>query len=82
MNVNDSGKFREQNSILSKLFEAGLRPNELKAKLRNGPEYRSHQHTCNHGGGKGKAARRDGWLGNGSSRATVKFLKAYERGLR
>ncbi len=80
MNLTDMGRVREQEAILARLHAAGLRPNELKLKHRLSSPLQSHHHTCNHGGGKGRAARRDGWHGNGSSRVTVKGWRAFERG--
>jgi hypothetical protein len=79
MNLTDMGRLKEQNAILARMHAEGLKPNVLKAKYLNEDSTHSHHHTCNHGGGHGKAARRNGWHGNGSSRFTVKAWKAYEK---
>jgi hypothetical protein len=79
MNITDSGLLRTQNAIIARLQEAGLKLNILKAKYTCKDALQSHHHTCNHGGGYGKAARRNGWHGNGSSRVTARGMRIFER---
>lgn len=79
MKDTDYKRLRENQAIIDRLTVEGLGLTLLKPKYRSTASTGSHAHTCNHGGGKGKALRRNGWLGNGSSRVTAKAWRAFER---
>lgn len=72
MNDQTRSQLNVHAALLARLAAEGLKLNDLKKKHRVGKAFHSHQHTCNHGGGVGRAANRmPGWKKHGKGPQNV-----------